>query len=84
MVFLSLVCKRKIKMFFDKKNKIDIKKRHVAVIGTSPLALFLIDLLLQNNIDVAWMSGIAKKDKNNEYIKTVWGVGYKFVKVTGI
>ena len=53
-------------MFFDKKNKIDIKKRHVAVIGTSPLALFLIDLLLQNNIDVAWMSGIAKKDKNNE------------------
>ena len=25
-----------------------------------------------------------KIDKNNEYIKTVWGVGYKFVKVTGI
>ena len=53
-------------MFFDKKNKIDFKKRHVAVIGTSPLAIFLIDLLQQNNIDVTWMSGATKKNKDNE------------------
>ncbi|MBE6454636.1 MAG: hypothetical protein E7017_07150 [Alphaproteobacteria bacterium] len=52
-------------MFFDKKNKIDSEKKNIVVIGTSPLAIFLIDLLQQNNIDVTWMSSLAKTSRTN-------------------
>lgn len=51
-------------MFFSKKNK-DEPKRVVAVIGTSPLAMFLTAILQQNNIDVMVLD-VLKRNKSEK------------------
>ena len=52
-------------MFFSKKDK-DESKRVVAVVGTSPLALFLTCVLQQNNIDVIVVNTLRKNKSEKE------------------
>jgi hypothetical protein len=68
-------------MFFSKKDK-DPNKRVVAVVGTSPLALFLTCVLQQNNVDVIVVNTLRKNKSEKEeswFLKNVFhGQSFSF------
>ena len=55
-------------MLFFKRNEPDKPKRFMVVLGSSPLAMFLVYILQQNNIDVVVLSSSDKSKKEDEYI----------------
>ena len=70
-------------MFFFKKNESDKPKRFMVVLGTSPLAMFLVYVLQQNDIDVVVLTSSGKGKKEEDYIfkSNIQSQNFSFKKV---
>ena len=66
MVSLWRVLKKESKMLFSKKNTEETKD-FVVVIGTSPLAKFLVHILQEKGVDVVLLSSLKNKELGNTY-----------------